>query len=73
VGDGICPVTTARRPWPAKLLEFEWQPGIALNLEDDNVGAVLMGEGLGIQEGSNRGRPSGRIAEVPVGEAMSAA
>jgi F-type H+-transporting ATPase subunit alpha len=43
--------------------------GIALNLEDDNVGAVLMGEGRGIQEGSTV-RATGKIAAVPVGDAM---
>ncbi|HGY5541812.1 MAG TPA: F0F1 ATP synthase subunit alpha, partial [Prochlorococcus sp.] len=43
--------------------------GIALNLEDDNVGAVLMGGGVGIQEGSTV-KATGKIASVPVGEAM---
>jgi F-type H+-transporting ATPase subunit alpha len=43
--------------------------GIALNLEDDNVGAVLMGEGRGIQEGSTV-KATGKIASVPVGDAM---
>ena len=38
--------------------------GIALNLEDDNVGIVLMGQGLGIQEGSTV-RATGKIASVP--------
>jgi F-type H+-transporting ATPase subunit alpha len=53
-----------------ELLEFEdGTEGIALNLEDDNVGAVLMGEALGVQEGSNV-KSTGKIASVPVGEAM---
>jgi F-type H+-transporting ATPase subunit alpha len=43
--------------------------GIALNLEDDNVGVVLMGEGRGIQEGSTV-KATGKIASVPVGDAM---
>ncbi|HGY5548759.1 MAG TPA: F0F1 ATP synthase subunit alpha, partial [Prochlorococcus sp.] len=43
--------------------------GIALNLEDDNVGAVLMGGGVGIQEGSTV-KATGKIASVPVGDAM---
>ncbi len=57
-------------PWATALLEFEdGTEGIALNLEDDNVGAVLMGEGYGIQEGSTV-KATGKIAAVPVGEAM---
>jgi F-type H+-transporting ATPase subunit alpha len=40
-----------------------------LNLEDDNVGVVLMGEGYGIQEGSTV-KATGKIASVPVGQAM---
>src|SRR5690349_22592414 len=43
--------------------------GIALNLEEDNVGAVLMGDDVGIKEGDPVKR-TGRIAEVPVGEAL---
>merc|ERR1712115_758456 len=43
--------------------------GIALNLESDNVGAVLLGEGLAIQEGSSV-TATGKIAQVPVGEAF---
>lgn len=43
--------------------------GIALNLEEDNVGVVLMGEGRGIAEGSSV-KSTGKIAQVPVGEAF---
>merc|ERR1712147_477869 len=43
--------------------------GIALNLESDNVGVVLLGEGLAIQEGSSV-TATGKIAQVPVGEAF---
>jgi F-type H+-transporting ATPase subunit alpha len=43
--------------------------GITLNLEEDNVGAVLMGDDVGIKEGDPVKR-TGRIAEVPVGEAL---
>ena len=42
--------------------------GIALNLESKNVGAVLMGEGLTIQEGSSV-RATGKIAQIPVSDA----
>ena len=53
-----------------ELLEFEdGTEGIALNLEDDNVGAVMMGDALGVQEGSTV-KATGKIASVPVGEAM---
>jgi F-type H+-transporting ATPase subunit alpha len=43
--------------------------GIALNLEEDNVGAVLMGDDVGVKEGDPVKR-TGRIAEIPVGEAL---
>jgi F-type H+-transporting ATPase subunit alpha len=53
-----------------ELVQFEdGTEGIALNLEDDNVGVVLMGEGRGIQEGSTV-KATGKIASVPVGDAM---
>ena len=53
-----------------ELVEFEdGTEGIALNLEDDNVGVVLMGEALGVQEGSTV-KATGKIASVPVGDAM---
>ena len=53
MGDGIARVYGLQQAMAGELLEFEdGTEGIALNLEDDNVGAVLMGEGYGIQEGS---------------------
>ncbi|WP_392350994.1 F0F1 ATP synthase subunit alpha [Parasynechococcus sp.] len=70
VGDGIARVYGLQQAMAGELLEFEdGTEGIALNLEDDNVGAVLMGEGLGIQEGSTV-KATGKIAAVPVGQAM---
>ncbi len=70
VGDGIARVYGLQQAMAGELLEFEdGTEGIALNLEDDNVGAVLMGEGYGIQEGSTV-QATGKIAAVPVGEAM---
>ena len=70
VGDGIARVYGLEKAMAGELLEFEdGTEGIALNLEDDNVGAVLMGEGLGIQEGSTV-KATGKIASVPVGDAM---
>ncbi|HBE11156.1 MAG TPA: F0F1 ATP synthase subunit alpha [Flavobacteriales bacterium] len=70
VGDGIARVYGLQEVMAGELVEFEdGTEGIALNLEDDNVGAVLMGEGLGIQEGSTV-RATGKIASVPVGDAL---
>ncbi len=70
IGDGIARVYGLEQAMAGELVEFEdGTEGIALNLEDDNVGAVLMGEGLGIQEGSTV-KATGKIASVPVGDAM---
>ncbi len=70
VGDGIARIYGLDKAMAGELLEFEdGTIGIALNLEEDNVGAVLMGEGLSIQEGSSV-KATGKIAQVPVGEAM---
>ena len=70
VGDGIARVYGLERVMAGELLEFaDGTVGIALNLESDNVGAVLMGEGLAIQEGSSV-RATGKIAQVPVGDAF---
>lgn len=70
VGDGIARIYGLEKAMAGELLEFEdGTVGIALNLEEDNVGAVLMGEGLEIQEGSSV-TATGKIAQIPVGEAM---
>ncbi|MCP9916855.1 F0F1 ATP synthase subunit alpha [Cyanobium sp. ATX 6F1] len=70
IGDGIARVYGLEKVMSGELVEFEdGTEGIALNLEDDNVGVVLMGEGRGIQEGSTV-KASGRIASVPVGDAL---
>lgn len=70
VGDGIARIYGLEKAMAGELLEFEdGTIGIALNLEEDNVGAVLMSEGREIQEGSSV-TATGRIAQVPVGEAM---
>lgn len=70
VGDGIARIYGLEKAMAGELLEFEdGTIGIALNLEEDNVGAVLMSEGRDIQEGSSV-TATGRIAQVPVGEAM---
>lgn len=70
VGDGIARIYGLDKAMAGELLEFEdGTIGIALNLEEDNVGAVLMSEGREIQEGSSV-TATGRIAQVPVGDAM---
>ena len=70
IGDGIARVYGLQQVMAGELVQFEdGTEGIALNLEDDNVGVVLMGEGRGIQEGSTV-KATGKIAAVPVGEAM---
>jgi F-type H+-transporting ATPase subunit alpha len=70
IGDGIARVYGLQQVMAGELVQFEdGTEGIALNLEDDNVGVVLMGEGRGIQEGSTV-KATGKIASVPVGDAM---
>ena len=70
VGDGIAKVYGLDGAMAGEMLEFPGGLyGIALNLEEDNVGAVLMGEDTGIKEGDPVKR-TGRIAEIPVGEAL---
>ena len=70
IGDGIARIYGLQQVMAGELVQFEdGTEGIALNLEDDNVGVVLMGEGRGIQEGSTV-KATGKIASVPVGDAM---
>src|SRR5678810_336272 len=70
VGDGIAKVYGLDGAMAGEMLEFPGGLyGITLNLEEDNVGAVLMGDDVGIKEGDPVKR-TGRIAEVPVGEAL---
>lgn len=70
VGDGIARVYGLEKAMAGELLEFEdGSIGIAFNLEEDNVGAVLMSDGRSIQEGSTV-TATGKIAQIPVGDAM---
>ena len=70
VGDGIARVHGLDKVAAGELLEFsDGQRGIALNLEEDSVGAVLMGESSAIREGDVVKR-TGKIAEVPVGDEL---
>jgi len=68
VGDGIARIYGLEKVMAGELLEFDdGTIGIALNLESKNVGAVLMGDGLSIKEGS-KVRATGKVAQIPVGE-----
>src|SRR5512141_3347679 len=70
VGDGIARVWGLEDAMAGELLEFPGDVrGMVLNLEEDNVGAVLFGSERAIKEG-DLVRRTGRIAEVPVGEAL---
>ena len=70
VGDGIARVYGLDQVMSGELLEFEDSSiGIALNLENDNVGVVLMGTGLNVLEGSTV-TATGKLAQVDVGEAI---
>ncbi len=70
VGDGIARIYGLERVMAAELLELPHDViGMVLNLEEDNVGAILLGEDILIKEGDLVKR-TGRIAQVPVGDAM---
>lgn len=70
VGDGIARIHGLAKAMAGELLEFPHEVfGMVLNLEEDNVGAVLLGGETVIKEGDTV-RRTGRIMQVPVGEAM---
>ncbi|MGP1569515.1 MAG: F0F1 ATP synthase subunit alpha [Eubacteriales bacterium] len=70
VGDGIARVYGLEKCMAGELLEFPGEVyGMALNLEEDNVGVVMMGSDKEIKEGDIV-KPTGRVVEVPVGEEM---
>src|SRR2546422_634384 len=70
VGDGIAEIHGLEKVMAGELLEFPHDVrGLALNLEEDKVGAVLFGEYQAIKEGDLVKR-TGRIMQVPVGDAM---
>ena len=69
-GDGIARIYGLDKVEAGELIEFPHDIfGLALNLEEDNVGAAIMGEAQLIKEGDEV-RRTGRIAEVPVGDAL---
>lgn len=70
VGDGISRVHGLENAMAGELLEFEGSTyGMALNLEENNVGVVLLGDDSKLKEGVKVKR-TGRIVEVPVGDAL---
>jgi F-type H+-transporting ATPase subunit alpha len=70
VGDGIARVYGLDKVMAMELVEFPGSIfGLVLNLEEDNVGVAIMGDDFDIKEGDMVKR-TGRIAEVPVGEAV---
>jgi F-type H+-transporting ATPase subunit alpha len=70
IGDGIARIHGVERAMAGEMLEFpKGVFGIALNLEEDGVGAVLLGDYREIKEGDTVKR-TGRIISVPVGDAM---
>lgn len=70
VGDGIARVYGLEKVMAGELVEFPGGLlGMALNLEEDNVGCVLFGDDVHVKEGDSAKR-TGRIMEIPVGDAM---
>ncbi|MGH7724614.1 MAG: F0F1 ATP synthase subunit alpha [Candidatus Eiseniibacteriota bacterium] len=70
VGDGIARIWGLENAMAGELLKFPGDVvGLVLNLEEDNVGAVLFGSDVKIKEGDTV-QSTGRIAQVPVGDAM---
>ncbi len=72
VGDGIARVFGMEKAMAGELVEFEdghGTMGMVLNLEEDNVGVVILGEGREIEEGTTV-KTTGRISSCPVGEPL---
>lgn len=72
IGDGIARIYGLRNVMASELVEFQdgkGTLGITLNLEEDNVGVVILGEYQHIKEGMSV-KTTGRIASVPVGEGL---
>ena len=71
VGDGIARIYGLDKVQANEMVEFEsGVKGMALNLEEDNVGAVLLGDSRNISEGDTV-KTTGRVVEVPVGDALT--
>src|ERR671923_2538415 len=70
VGDGIAQIYGLEGALSSELLEFPGGiMGMALNLEEETVGAVILGDASGIKEGDTV-KTTGRVVEVPVGQAL---
>ncbi len=70
IGDGVARVHGLDKVMAGELVEFDdGTQGMALNLEEDNVGVVIFGSDVGIKEGSIVKR-TGRIVDVPVGKGL---
>jgi F-type H+-transporting ATPase subunit alpha len=70
VGDGIARIYGLKSAMAGELLEFQnGAMGQVFNLEEDTIGSVIFGDYLGIKEGDTV-KTTGRLLEVPVGEAM---
>src|SRR5271169_6594476 len=70
VGDGIARIYGLEKVMAGEMIEFpHGVTGLALNLEEDQVGAVLLGEYQEIREGDEV-RRTGKIMSVPVGDAL---
>ena len=70
VADGIARIHGLEKAMQGELLEFPGEVyGMVLNLEEDNVGAVLLGSNKNINEGDTV-KTTGRVVEVPVGDAL---
>ena len=70
VADGIARIHGLENAMQGELLEFPGEVyGMVMNLEEDNVGSVLLGESKNISEGDIV-KTTGRVVEVPVGDAM---
>ena len=70
IGDGVARVAGLPNALASELLEFPGGLiGVALNLDEDSIGAVLMGESSHVEEGDEV-RSTGRVLSVPVGDAM---
>ena len=71
VADGIARIHGLEKAMQGELLEFPNEVyGMVLNLEEDNVGAVLLGDSFAISEGDTV-KTTGRVVEVPVGDALT--
>jgi len=70
IGDGIARISGLADIMASEMIEFPGQKfGVALNLEEDSVGAIILGEQEGIKEGDSV-KTTGRILQVPVGKAL---